>query len=362
MMCKSDELSIGARVHLGLIDLNGKSGWLYGGAGFSITEPCFKINIELISHSEWILTGFEREHSKLLAAILEMLTKLYDLPVHKIDLVNGGIPIHSGLGSTTGLLMGVTSYFLKLYGIEYTDLELAKITGRGGTSGIGVNLIKKKGFLVDEGHKITLTKKYVPSRYNVPAISKALVRIDMPEWKVLVVLPKVENKIFGEKEKNIFEQECPIPQEEVENVRSIIYNDMISAIYKKCFYAFSEAVNNLQHVGFKKREWKWQSKHVFAAREFINKAGFKCVALSSMGPSLIIVSDNDLNDMAEKMKPKDKTKHPNAKLDEEKFKKLLKKRLTIKEMAAILNVCEQTIFRHKKKLKSAQKRAVSSSI
>ena len=62
-------------------------------------------------------------------------------------------PSHVGLGSGSQLSLAVARAITELHDRHLTTQELARLTGRGGTSGIGTAAFDHGGFIIDGGHR-----------------------------------------------------------------------------------------------------------------------------------------------------------------------------------------------------------------
>ena len=73
---------------------------------------------------------------------------------------------------------------------DLTALELAKIVGKGRTSGIGVESFENGGFIIDGGHRAMKNRGFVPSSASCATPPPIIARYDFPEdWKIILVIP-----------------------------------------------------------------------------------------------------------------------------------------------------------------------------
>ena len=136
------------RLHLSLIDLNGSLGRIDGSVGITLANPHVEVTAEKSSKQEVDAGVRTNEIRQLISKISTKygITKKIKLNARR------QIPLHAGLGSTTQLYLSVARAMLGLNNIKANVRELAVLTGRGGTSGIGVHAFEHGGFLVDCGH------------------------------------------------------------------------------------------------------------------------------------------------------------------------------------------------------------------
>jgi len=283
------KIRVGAhsRLHMALIDLNGNLGRIDGGFGVALRKPTIKLEIE-----ESNKTSLE-PYSELLARTLRKAKKElnYDKDV-MVRLVDD-YPQHVGLGHETQMMLTVGSAICKLKGIDVSTRDLAWRMGRGGTSGIGVSTFETGGFVVDAGHSFGPNKAksdFFPSTYSNAPPPPVIFRCEFPEdWKVILVIPEVSKKLFGETELNIFQRFCPIPAADVERISRIVLFQIIPSVLEKDLDVFGDALSMIRKIGFKKIELDQQHQVVSETIDVIERNDIKAVGLSSMGPTVFAV-------------------------------------------------------------------------
>jgi Predicted archaeal sugar kinases len=179
-----------SRIHITLIDMNGELGRIDGGVGFAIESPRVVTEIRegkcdeeesilLIKHRIKEKTGLNTEN--ICVKVVETFDK------------------HVGLGFTTQFSMAVAYGILTYLNVEINYIDIAKIVGRGGTSGIGVHAFKYGGFIMDLGHKITEKNGPLPSDFSMASPPPLLTRLPMPEWLVVILIHKKVRRFMGRK-------------------------------------------------------------------------------------------------------------------------------------------------------------------
>lgn len=296
-----------SRLHLTLIDLNGKYGRIDGGVGLTLKKPCLTLKAEPIA--EDILINFGRRSAlnqdngndyceKIKTAswkVIEYLDK-------KGENIKGGycfklvetFPSHSGLGSGTQLSLAVAKLILDMNDQNLPAQEMAKIVGRGGTSGIGVESFDKGGFIVDGGHKTSEKPSFLPSAASKASPPPIVARYDFPQdWEIVLIIPHVYRKVSGNKEVDIFNKFCPIPLQEVQELTHILLMQMLPSVVEADLDTFGLAVNNIQEVGFKKIELNLQNPFIKDLMENLRSSGASGVGMSSFGPTIYAVTDTN---------------------------------------------------------------------
>ncbi|ACV25201.1 beta-ribofuranosylaminobenzene 5'-phosphate synthase [Methanocaldococcus fervens] len=291
-----------SRIHMGLIDLNGSIGRVDGGIGLALENPNIKIKGK---ESDEIVIEFDK---KLIESFGEDFLKsikdrAYDTANKVLKAVDGEgaelkilslFPAHSGLGSGTQLSLAVGKLISKIYGKELNTYEIAKITGRGGTSGIGVGAFEYGGFLIDGGHSFGKGKDkedFRPSSASKGVKPAPIIFRHDFDWEVVLIIPKGEH-VYGKKEVDIFKKYCPVPLNEVEKICHLVLMKMMPAVVEKNLKDFGEVVNKLQYLGFKKVEVSLQSDIVKDLIRELHKDAY--AGLSSFGPTIYAFGEKKL--------------------------------------------------------------------
>ncbi|MFQ5892215.1 MAG: beta-ribofuranosylaminobenzene 5'-phosphate synthase family protein, partial [Candidatus Methanofastidiosia archaeon] len=205
------------------------------------------------------------------------------------------IPSHVGLGSETQLRLGISAGLFELFEEPYSVRELAQLARRGGTSGIGVASFEGGGFILDGGHyfgKGREKESYLPSRASKTKPAPVLSRMNFPDWDVILGILKAKKGLSGKEEIDFFIKNCPIPEKDVERLSRIILMKLLPSVILKDLREFSEAVEMIKGVGFKKLEILNQGEVV---RELISdwgKIGYG-VSMSSFGPTVFGFSEDE---------------------------------------------------------------------
>ena len=293
-----------SRLHLTLIDLNGKRGRLDGGVGITLKKPNLIIKarpngeFRTIFTEENIEEKLIREYTaKIEKATKNMLTHLKN--IEKFDLIiEKTFPAHSGLGSGTQVSLATAKLITGLSGVEMDSWELAKIVGRGGTSGIGVASFEYGGFIVDGGHSKREKTDFLPSSASQASPPPVIARYDFPEdWNIIVAVPRIDKIVSGKKEVNIFQEYCPIPLGEVERLSHIILMKMMPSVLEEDIDTFGEAINEIQRIGFKKVERKLQHPIIDKTIENMLSSGAVGAGMSSFGPAVYAITDTNPKDV-----------------------------------------------------------------
>lgn len=288
-----------SRLHVTLMDMNGIYGRIDGGVGITTRSP--SLVVEAQSGYDDVEVEFQDKDLPMdimdgyLEKILSVTRKIngylgleggYHFKLKEV------FPSHSGLGSGTQLSLAVARLVTELNGEDISTRMLAEIVGRGGTSGIGVESFRRGGFIVDCGHKLTDKKEFLPSSASTAPPAPIIARYDFPrDWRIVMAIPRVDGKVFGDGEVDIFQEYCPIPLEEVRELTHLLFMKMMPAVLEEDLDNFGEAVNTVQNIGFKKVELELQNPFIRKLMDDLRSAGAAGVGMSSFGPTVYAVTD-----------------------------------------------------------------------
>ncbi len=294
-----------SRLHVTLIDLNGRYGRIDGGVGITTQSPRLVMEAQ-DGYEDTQIEFFDRDLSqdvvddykeKVFSAASKMNEYLgleggYHFKLKEV------FPSHSGLGSGTQLSLAVARLILDMNDQDLPTRKIAEIVGRGGTSGIGVASFESGGFIMDAGHKKSIKKDFLPSSASKASPPPVIARYDFPkDWKIILAIPHVERKVFGDGEVNIFQKYCPIPLEEVQELTHLLFMKMMPAVLEEDLDSFGESVNSVQDIGFKKIELELQNPFIRELIDNLRNAGAAGVGMSSFGPTVYAVTDTNFQDI-----------------------------------------------------------------
>lgn len=266
-----------------LIDMNASLGRIDGGIGLALVEPCIKIRVKKADkiNAAGPLRERAEDAAKKVCKALELTGGV------KIDVLNA-YSQHAGLGSGTQIALAAGMAVSKLYKKDIPLRELAKIIGRGGTSGIGVAAFQSGGFILDGGHSVREKRDFLPSSASKAPPPPVLARYDFPDWKIAIVMPKVEKEFAGAREVDIFQKFCPIPVGEIERLSRLILMKILPSIVEEDIKTFGGGINEIQRFGFKWIEVALQTPEVRALMDACREYSYG-VGLSSFGPAIYCI-------------------------------------------------------------------------
>jgi len=286
-----------SRIHVSLIDMHGGSGRVDGGIGITLDEPGILIEAELSPVLS--VTGCDpviQERVRQVAA--DVLQKL-GLGGSVAVTVRKHYPAHIGLGSGSQLSLAVAKAIAELHDRHLTACELARLTGRGGTSGIGTAAFDQGGFIIDGGHRFGVGGEKTDFRPSSASRGVSpppvIVRHEFPrDWKILLAIPAVPTGASGGKEADIFRTRCPVPLDDVRALSHEVLMRMLPGLAGQDLDLFGSAINTVQELGFKKVELSLQPQAVTGLLPVLRGAGAAGAGMSSFGPAVFAIGDTDM--------------------------------------------------------------------
>jgi len=291
-----------ARIHMGLIDMNGKSGRVDGGIGLAVEEPA--IVVEAKRSSELLVRADEegaKQAKRVQMTAEKILAKLGVIGGAEITL-HSTYPGHIGLGSGTQLDLATARALFGLFQPgNLTVRDLAAFIGRGGTSGIGTAAFESGGFIIDGGHSFgprgAKTDFRPSSASSGVKPAPVLFRHPFPEdWQILLAIPDIPEGASGNAESDIFRRHCPVPIADVQALCHAVLMQMLPGIVEKDLDLFGTAVNAIQTFGFKQVEHSLQPPLIHALIATLRTTEAAGVGLSSFGPTVYAIGDTGMQD------------------------------------------------------------------
>lgn len=282
-----------ARVHIGLSDLGRTTRRAFGGCGFAISHPVVRLAARPARAMD--LHGMEHLDEPGRADVLRVMDNLAAYSGREIGAsISLGAPIrqHVGLGSKTATLLAVLQSVNELLELGLEPRELQLVSGRGGTSGVGIHTYFEGGYAADAGHaQETVDQLHPSSRQSPESIPALLTRASFPgHWTVWLLMPPGQ-RIAGEHEVAFFEKATPIPGDEVLKTLALIHHGVTPAVLSDDIRLLAEVLPEIHRIGFKRHEYDAQPR---LSRDVLTACWEEGLAagLSSMGPLLYLIVDN----------------------------------------------------------------------
>jgi beta-RFAP synthase len=287
-----------SRLHFGLLGWGPELRRQFGGVGLMIELP--GVVLSAVPAPNWKVEGplqwrVEQIVNLLLGRLLEAGRPL---PPMRIQ-VDNAPEEHVGLGVGTQLSLAVATMVLKLAGMPIATVEeLARLTGRGARSGIGLHGFYHGGLIVDGGW----------NRAN--EIPPLVARAPFPEeWAVLVIQPLGERGLHGPDELRAFAGLPPIAREVADALCRLVLLEMLPAVYERDLQSFGGALAELQaKVGAcfaPAQGGVFTGAQATAIVRELARLGFVGAGQSSWGPTLYAFtedSDGEMDVRAERLR------------------------------------------------------------
>ena len=271
-----------ARLHMGIIDLGGKLGRLYGGIGVMINCP--NVVVEAEKSAQLTVEGKE---SELVKMWVELFLKEYGLKPEVAVKVKETIPQHVGLGSGTQLALATAAALAKLFGVKASTMELANSMCRGAVSGVGTALFEKGGFIVEGGVK-SLKNEPLPSRSRLPPV---IFQEPFPDdWFFTVAIPRDKQGLSGKAEAHAFEGLPPMSPAQAGRISHLVLMSLLPALKEKNLETFGFALTEIQNIVgdcfASAQGGRFSNKVSGECIEFMLKHGAWGAGQSSWGPTV----------------------------------------------------------------------------
>ncbi len=268
-----------ARLHFGLIDLNGDLGRIFGGLGLGIDFPNVIIHAEQSQESR-----FTGKKTELTQKLTERFLQTYNLQGLKVHIhVEKIISDHVGLGSGTQMALAVATALSKLFKVEASTPELAVTMGRAQRTGVGTAVFEQGGFVVDGGKLVS-----GGTRFSFPPL---IYRRPFPEdWQFVVAVPNAIKGKANNDEETAFQQTPPMSSDQVGKICRLIVMKLLPALTDLDIKGFGEALTHIQAAigdNFASVQGgRYSSESTRRGIEFMQGLGACGVGQSSWGPAL----------------------------------------------------------------------------
>lgn len=298
MLKHNQELRITAfpRLHLTLIGMNNEGYRVNGGIGFSIQDPQLVFIIKPSDSFQMIdnrYTQLSQNQRQKLAQIVEGVRSQYRFKYSTSVTISGELRTHYGFGSETSIRLSCLEALFILNEHQYNPELLIGLSGRGGTSGIGIYTYFEGGAVLDIGRKYD-GDSFNPSSYaeNRKKVALLLQRASMPEWNIGLCIPLEIPPKNEFEEKEFFEKTCPITDTQVYATLYHVIFGLNAAIQEHDKLTFCKALKNIQNCAWKHAERKQYGVKLSEIETNLYSNGAMAVGMSSLGPSLFFIADD----------------------------------------------------------------------
>jgi beta-ribofuranosylaminobenzene 5'-phosphate synthase len=288
-----------ARLHFGLLAYTRDGARQFGGAGLMVKWPETVVTVRELTEPGLIdaVGRLGDKAGEYARRTIDTLVELYKLPRLgvRIDVTRVARP-HTGLGSGTQLAMAVGRGVCAIYGQKGHSVPtpgpemLARLTGRGKRSGIGVHGFFQGGFLVDGG------------KTREESLSPMVIRQAFPEdWRIVLIRPRSLDGLAGQRELEAFKQMPDFPAAVTDQMCRLVLMGLAPGIAERDIQHFGASLFELQQLAGQcyasAQGGVYASPLLEEIVGFIRGQGIQGVGQSSWGPSLYaVVADEDRAD------------------------------------------------------------------
>lgn len=279
-------LTTGSRLHFGPLAWGPGAPRQFGGLGVMIEEPRLEMRAE--AASSWGVHGPLSERiARLIPAACKWLEREgRTVDPLRIEVLNAPRE-HTGLGVGTQLCLAVARLLCARAGIAEPPIDLlARMSGRGHRSGVGLHGFVAGGLILEGGHGAS---------GGVPPL---LARMLLPEdWWVLLTMPVDSRGLHGPDEDRAFAEMPPISNSDTGRLCRIVLLELLPAVRERNLPAFGAALSEFQGIIAEcfapVQGGRFASSELEALADELHAAGLLGVAQSSWGPTLYGFCDWD---------------------------------------------------------------------
>ncbi len=227
-----------ARLHLGFLDPAATLGRRFGSLGvvvdgFETVVELRPATVDLASASDVALQGQLPRARDALAAMRRHTGWMQPLHLRLAE----SVPLHAGFGSGTQLALAIGRAFAQLGGLALSTPEIARMTGRGLRSGVGIAGFDRGGLLLDGG----------PSADG--ALAPLLSRVEMPMlWRVLLVVDPRRRGLNGDHERAALAALPAMPQEVAARICHEVLMRVLPGAATSEFEPFAAGISAIQQL------------------------------------------------------------------------------------------------------------------
>lgn len=283
------QIEVHPRVHLGLISMHEDAPRRNGGIGFAIEGPTASIVVrraDRFSLSDLRSRPMTADELNDLGNLLKSFATERGITQTVSVQITGEMRTHIGMGSATGIRLGALECLAILNELEVSTDVLIAASGRGGTSGVGINTYFKGGFICDLGGRND-GRAYVPSSRAMPdSPPLAMPVLGMGAWPMLLAISRSVVPKTQLEEIEFFERMTPLPKTASFEASYVAFFEIYAAVAERNYKAFCRGVNAMQKTAWKRAEREEYGKPLQILTEKMLFAGADCVGMSSLGPML----------------------------------------------------------------------------
>jgi beta-RFAP synthase len=305
------EVGAFARLHFGLFDVGVSHPWVnidnevvadgrnFGGIGLMIDQPRFLIRAQ--PATSWRAKGPLRQ--RVLATVERLVRSHNILSTQRNAGVPGGDefaglfatleweiveapPEHVGFGTGTQLELAVAWILQASLGRDaIAATDLARWTGRGRRSAVGVYGFASGGFIVEAGKRANEWLAPLVAHMSLPTA-----------WRIVTVVPPGESGLHGDRERRAFE-ELHQSSAQCDMLCRLVLQEMIPSLRLADYRLFAEAVYEFNARVGELFSCIQGGRYAFSSTQQLvtemRTLGIKGVGQSSWGPAVFAIVEDE---------------------------------------------------------------------
>ena len=282
-------IEVHPRLHLGLISMHEGGSRKNGGIGFAIEEPTATVHLEsdsTVSVADARPRPLSQDEIRAIEQAAAILAQARSFASGARVRITGAMRTHVGMGSGTGIKLAVLEGLSLLNGASISPSELVVASGRGGTSGIGINTYFHGGAVLDLGIPMDSTGFRPSSSVSASKRPMALPIAEMPAWPVVLCVPTGIVPKTHMQEVEFFGRTLPLPAAASFEAAYVALMDIFAALLEKDYAGFCRGIEAIQRTTWKSLEWREYGAPLKTVRSKLMDLGVDCVGMSSLGPML----------------------------------------------------------------------------
>ena len=268
------------RLHLGFLDPSATLGRRFGSLGLVVDG--LHTTVELRRADSDAVSAVDDSSQAELPRALVHLERLrgatgYHAPLHLH--IARALPAHAGLGSGTQLALAVGRAFCAVFGVRLSTPDIARLTGRGLRSGVGIAGFDQGGLLLDGGPRADGGAAPLLSRLTLP-----------PPWRVMLVLDPRHRGLAGAEEKAALAALAPLSRETAAEICHEVLMRVLPGAAGGEFAPFAAGLTRMQsllgrHFSPAQHGRPYTSAAVGRLLEWIGACTVAAAGQSSWGPT-----------------------------------------------------------------------------
>ena len=283
------------RIHITLLALHDGGYRVNGGVGFAINDPTF----EVVAHPAGSLAvrvhgpgNIDAVTQRYIEGRLHNAFRLHDLKQSVEVALHVSERSHLGLGSSTALTLAALEVCLRFNGQIVSRENLVSLSGRGGTSGVGIFTYFDGGMSLDFGRIADGPEPFLPSEDTVPLKPPMRVaRTDMKPASIGLLVPTHIAPKSSQEERQFFRDTCPLLRADTLEVLYHAGMGVYAAAAEQDDAQFYAAINAVQQCAWKRAEIHLYGDEVVTCLDIVRTNGAIAAGMSSLGPMVYFFSE-----------------------------------------------------------------------